>query len=127
MLRRLNNKQTIHERDHPFVESAIFADLIKTDGGQFQRQWHFNDIPGNQSTYYTQPVSDQLHIRTKVLTRFQEQGVSTSVRTTKLPDLEARRLSSQRQVPDQVESYNKQSKHKHVKTEPELTVTTALE
>ena len=33
ILSALNNEQTAHERDHRFVESAIFADLIKTMGG----------------------------------------------------------------------------------------------
>lgn len=29
----LHNDQTRHERDHIFVESAVFADIIKREGG----------------------------------------------------------------------------------------------
>ena len=33
------------ERDHPFVECATFADLIKPKGGTWQSDWHFADYP----------------------------------------------------------------------------------
>jgi len=36
---------TSSERDHPFVEAAPFADMIKYKGGGWQSNWHFVDIP----------------------------------------------------------------------------------
>lgn len=36
---------TDSEGDYPFVESAIFADEIKRNGGGYQSGWHFVDTP----------------------------------------------------------------------------------
>ena len=34
-----------HEDQHPFIESATFADDIKYHGGMWQQAYHFKDIP----------------------------------------------------------------------------------
>lgn len=36
---------TTAEKDHPFVESATFADLIKNTGMDYQSHWHFSNKP----------------------------------------------------------------------------------
>lgn len=43
---------TTLEKDHPFVESATFADEAKTRGWDDQADWHFVDIPLYESGYY---------------------------------------------------------------------------
>ena len=40
-----NSTLTIGEADHPFVESATFADDIKYHGGAWQSDFHFVDNP----------------------------------------------------------------------------------
>lgn len=44
-----DEKITDSEKDHIFVESAPFADMVKYKGGGWQSNWHFVDIP-----YYDQ-------------------------------------------------------------------------
>lgn len=51
-----NQTITDSERDHPFVECASFADMVKYKGGGWQSNWHFVDIPyfdqgGNMNDY----------------------------------------------------------------------------
>ena len=36
---------TKHEKNHPFVECATFADDFKYNGGYYQKGWHFIDQP----------------------------------------------------------------------------------
>jgi hypothetical protein len=57
MLKAMGNQSiTDSERDHPFVECASFADMVKYKGGGWQSNWHFVDIPyfdqgGNMNDY----------------------------------------------------------------------------
>ena len=61
-----NQTLTDSERDHPFVEAAPFADMVKYRGGQWQSNWHFVDIPyfdqGGNINNYPEFKEDMMNI-----------------------------------------------------------------
>jgi hypothetical protein len=58
------------EKDHPFVECATFADVIKQKGFDDQSHWHFVDNPFMDDGFFKQVDPNDYNVTWSIVTIF---------------------------------------------------------